>query len=281
MIELAPGHKYGLTISSPVMPAAGTFGYGDAYRNLIDEHVLGAIVTNPLSLRPRKAAKGQRLAKRGEHFIVHTGLPNAGVRRIIRQQRRQWERASIPIIAHLIATNPADTAKAAAQLSTARGVRGIELGLVENVEEEEALQLLSAAQSGGGMPVIVRVPFSRVDTLIPILAESGADALTLTAPPRAVTALPNEEGANVTRFMRGRLYGPALFPLLLNTLSQWATPGAFQPHIPIIACGGIASPEDALACLSLGAAAVQIDAILWRDPTLLTHIAEGLKELVS
>ena len=75
-IELAPRHKQGLPIPSPVMPAAGTFGYGPEYRDLMaykaaddadkaadnadkaaddadkaanDAHLLGAIVTNPVS----------------------------------------------------------------------------------------------------------------------------------------------------------------------------------------------------------------------------------------
>ena len=49
MIELAPTHKYGLTLPTPVMPAAGVFGYGDVYRDLLDAGVLGALVTNPIS----------------------------------------------------------------------------------------------------------------------------------------------------------------------------------------------------------------------------------------
>ena len=35
MIELAPDHKFGLSIATPVLPAAGTFGYGEAYRDLV------------------------------------------------------------------------------------------------------------------------------------------------------------------------------------------------------------------------------------------------------
>ncbi len=68
----------------------------------------------------------------------------------------------------------------------------------------------------------------------------------------------------------GAFTARALFPLLLNTLSRWAS----KLPVPVIACGGIASADDALACLTLGAAAVQVDALLWRDPALLNRIAE-------
>ncbi len=275
MIELAPTHKYGLALSTPVMPAAGTLGFGDLYRDVLGSGALGALVTNPLSLRPRRAAQGQRLAVRGEHFIVHTGLPNAGIKDTVRQYGKYWERLNIPVIPHLIATTPAETAKAATQLSIAPNVGGLELGLADNTPLEKALSLLKAAQEGSGLPVLVQVPFSQVDTLAPALAEAGADALILTAAPRAVLPVAGSH-PDARHFTRGRLYGPAVFPLLLNMLAQWTAPGVNRLHLPVVACGGIASAEDALACIALGATAVQVDALAWRDPGLFARIAEGL-----
>lgn len=280
MIELAPKHKYGLPIASPVMTASGAFGYGDTYHDLVDLHALGALVTNPVSYRPRSAARGQRVAVHGDHFVAHTGLPNDGLARVLRQYRKLWERLPIPVIVHLVATTPAETARASRRLAGSQGIAGIELGLVENIAPQKALKLLDAARGDGDLPVIVRVPFSKVDVLAMRLAEGGADALTLTAPPRAVLpVLPEDttQTERLTRYMRGRLYGPALFPLLLNALAQWAG----KLPVPVIACGGIGSAQDALACLALGATAVQIDAMLWRDPAMLMRIADGVGQIVS
>lgn len=269
------------------MPAAGAFGYGEEYRDLVDTAALGAVVTNPVSLYPRQAANGRRIAAHGQHLVVHTGLPNHGLKGVLHHYRKLWERLPIPVIVHLIATTPAEMTKAAALLSGVQGVGGIELGLAENIHEKAALDLLDAARAEGDLPVIVRVPFSRVDALAPALANAGADALTLTAPPRAVLPVPDDALAgdappgdaspSVARYMRGRLYSAALFPLLLNFLARWAD----KLSVPVIACGGIASTEDALACISLGAAAVQIDALLWRDPALLTRIATEVMQEVG
>lgn len=277
MIELAPRHKYGLPIASPVMTAAGAFGYGDTYHDLVDIHALGALVTNPVSYKPRSAAHGQRIAVHGDHFVAHTGLPNAGLVRVLKQYRKLWERLPIPVIVHIVATTSSETARASRHLAGTQGVAAIELGLVENITLSKALNLLDAARGDGDLPVIVRVPFSKVDVLAPRLAESGADALTLTAPPRAVLPVSPVTVDSATRYMRGRLYGPALFPLLLNVLSQWAS----NLPVPVIACGGIGSAQDALACLALGATAVQIDAMLWRDPAMLTRIAEGVNQITA
>ena len=90
MIELAPGHKYGLTIAVPLMPAAGAFGFDNAYPDLVDISLLGAMVTNPVSLRPRRAAKGQRVTVWQESFVVHTGWPNPGLRRVVRDYGEAW-----------------------------------------------------------------------------------------------------------------------------------------------------------------------------------------------
>ncbi len=273
MIELAPNHKYGLSIDVPVMPASGTFGFGDAYRDLVDLSLLGAVVTNPVSLRPRRSAHGQRIAVHGDTFVVHTGWPNPGLQRLIRDTREAWERMTCPVVVHLLATTAAEVATAASLLSTVPGVRGIELGFTAGVSHRKALDFVEAASSEGDLPVIAKIPFDRADDLAPRLAREGVDALTLTAPPRAVLPLPEDEAEpGVARYLRGRLYGRALFPLLLNTLSRWA----HRLTVPVIACGGIASPDDALACLTLGAAAVQIDALLWRDPSLLDTIARAL-----
>ncbi len=272
LIELAPRHKYGLPITAPVMPAAGAFGYGDAYRDVIAVHDLGAIVTNPVSWRPRRAAGGPRIVIHDESFLVHTGHPNPGLRKIVRQYRRSWEHLDVPIIVHLLATTPPDVAEAAAWLSGVHIVAGIELGLAADVTSEQAVILLEAAQTEGDLPVIARVPFGRVGELAPLLAEEGADALTLTTPPRGMLTVDDDGGM---RFVQGRVYGRALFPLLLNELSQWAK----KAPVPVIACGGIATPDEAQACLDVGAVAVQIDALLWRAPEMVNEMIQHLAGL--
>lgn len=278
MIELAPRHKYGLPLPGPVMPAAGVLGYGDIYRDLVDVARLGALVTTPVSWRPRHAARGERVAARGEHVVLHTGLPNPGLRAVIREYGRLWDRYPIPVIVHLLATTVAETARAAARLSTVAGVLGVELGLAEDALPEDALDLVAAASAEGDLPVIARVPFSRAAALIPHLREAGADALTLTAPPRAVLPLDDVPDADALPVLvRGRLYGPAVFPLMLGVLGRWAR----EADLPIIARGGIAAAADARACLALGAVAVQVDAAVWRDPGVLEAIAAGLDDRIE
>lgn len=263
-IELAPHHKTGLPISSPLMPAAGVFGYGECYRDLIDDEALGALVTNPVSLRPRTAARAPRIAVHGETFVVHTGLPNPGLKRVLRHYSAAWTRQPLPVIVHLIATTPAEVAESCTQISTTQGVAGIELGLDDGTSPEGAASLIAAAHSTSELPLITRLPFEGVERLASAAIQAGTDALTLTAPPRAAVPLPTEAEEEI-HCLSGRLYGRALFPLLLHRLHTWVP----RLSVPVIACGGIATAGEIEACLAVGAVAVQIDALLWQEPGIM------------
>lgn len=270
MLELAPRHKFGLPISLPLMPAAGVAGFGDAPREWLDVSLLGAFVTNPVSLRPRKAAHGPRISTHGRTVVLHTGWPNPGLKSVLRTHRRAWARLPVPVIVHLLATTPDEVAQASRRLADTSAVQGIELGLPPEVNWEEAITLLDAARESG-LPILVQIPFEQVDDLAAPLAEAGADALVLFAPPRAVLPAASDEG-----HIKGRLYGESVYPLLLAALSKWA-----RLPLPVIACGGISGPEEARTCLTLGAAAVQVDIILWQDPQRLAPIAAALQEATT
>ena len=275
-VNLAPDHKYGLVLPTSVMPASGMMGYGDVYGDLVDVSALGAIVTHPMSYRPRRAARGGRVAVHGDHTLIHTGWPNPGVPRLIRRYGEVWARLGVPVIIHLLATQPEDVGRAVARLEAVEGVDGIELGFASDTLVDDVRELLDAARFESRRPLIAKVPFERVHDMIPALVEGGIDALTLTAPPRTVLPLFHENDPLPGRYLRGRLYGPSRYPQLLNILATWIS----DLPVPVIACGGIANAREALACLSLGAAAVQIEACVWRDPTILNEIAAALAQPV-
>ena len=98
MIELAPHHKRGLNLANPVMNASGLLGFADEYRGLIDFSRLGAFVTNALTARPRTPAHPPNAIPLPNGVLIHTGLPNPGVRAAIRQYDREWQRLGPPVI---------------------------------------------------------------------------------------------------------------------------------------------------------------------------------------
>ncbi len=274
MIELVPHHKRGLTLANPVMNASGVLGFADEYRGLIDFARLGAFVTNAITTTPRTPAHPPNAVPLPNGVLIHTGLPNPGVRAAIRRYDREWQRLGPPVIVHLAATTPADVRRGVETLDRADGVSGIELGLRDDISVEETERVIRAAR--GGPPLIVRLPTPRAPELCERAAQAGADALTVGAPPRTSPSdlLPissgdgerQSQGDGNGQQRKGRFYGPDVFPVALKAVEVVA---AKNLGLPLIGAGGIFSVENARAMLEAGAAAVQLDAAVWNEPEIL------------
>lgn len=268
MIELTRSGKTPLVVENPVMPASGTFGFdGAAYRDLIDLTKIGAIVTNPVTWRPRHAAHGPRVVPLPSGVLVHTGLPNPGISRLIKHYGSRWARSLAPVIVHVVATNPAEVAHCAGALERCEGVSGIELGLHDQAVPEEIAQILKAALESTQLPLLVCVPLYSAVESARAAQEAGAGGLVVAAAPRG-TARDPETG----RLVGGRVYGPWLKPQALRAVGQVAR----MATVPVIGSGGIHSPDDARDFIEAGASAVQIDTVTWTNPHMLEVIARNL-----
>ena len=69
----------GITLRNPVMPASGTFGYGEEFAPYLDLKRLGAIVTKGLSLNPKAGNPMPRIAETTSGMLNAIGLQNVGV----------------------------------------------------------------------------------------------------------------------------------------------------------------------------------------------------------
>lgn len=265
LIELAPNHKRGLVLKNPVMNAAGVLGFAAEYRGLVDFAALGAFVTNPVTLNPRTPAAAPNSVELPDGVLIHTGLPNPGVRSALRRYSREWVRFDTVVLVHLAATSPGEVRRAIDLIEPEDRVNGVELGLRDHVTSAEMTSLIHAA--AGGPPLLVRLPVARAAELAEVAVQAGADALTVGAPAREKVEV---DGRAVT----GRRYGPDQFSVALEAVR--AVRLGVAESVPIVGAGGVFSVENARAMLEAGAAAVQVDAALWRDPGVLAQIAVAL-----
>lgn len=266
MIELTGG-KQPLTLNNPVMLAAGVAGFGMDYSKLIDLSLLGALVTNPVTWRPRRAAGGVRVVPLDSGVLVHTGYPNPGMAALIQQYGATWQRSPCPVIVHIAAESAEDTRRCVERLAETGGVVAIEIGIADSSSPRDVQAILTAVTSHVELPVLVRLPLYTASILTTAAVNGGAGALTLAAPPRG-TARDPASG----QLVGGRLYGPWLKPLALRTVGQIAR----EVSIPVIGCGGIHTPDDARDFIEAGARAIQLDSVLWNRPQLVEVIARNL-----
>ena len=242
--------KQDLAFRTPLMNAAGTLGFIPNPRAPLDLGSLGAFVTNPVSLAPRQPAESRVVLPFAGGFLLHTGLPNPGLRVVLKRYAARWRQSSIPVLVHLLAGSPEEAARMVAHLEEVENIAGVELGFEPQITAALALARINAAL--GELPVIACLPLESAAELAAALAGSGVSAFSL-APARG--SLPGLGGGLVS----GRLYGPALLPVALAAVQAVARSG-----LPVIGSGGVYAQTNAVAMQAAGAAAVQLDAVLWR-----------------
>ncbi len=269
MIELAPNHKIGLSLANPVMIASGCGGYGNSYQQWIDLSVFGAIVTNPITLRPRHGSSQPRLVETTSGFILNTGQQNPGVKRVIQQYQKIWTHLETPVIAHLPADEPKDLLRTARALSGLESqgqtaIVAIELGLPPQAKPQDVTRWVRTVQEASLLPLLVKLPLDASLELAEAATEAYADALVIGSPPLGMAQAPASEAV-----VNGSLYGPALHNLALRSLysiKSWV-------DVPLVAAGGIHSLAEAQAFLTAGAAAIQIDTLIFIEPKSAYEIA--------
>lgn len=270
MFQITRAGKGSLVLDTPVMPAAGTVGFSDEYRAFVKLEKLGALVTNPVTVYPRNPASGTRVVKVDAGILVHSGLPNPGLEKVIQEHRGAWNKLPIPIILHLIAAMPEEVERAIARVDEEDGIDAVELGISDDMGSRDAALLVKTAVERSEKPILVRLPFYDLDELARATADAGADALVICAPPRGTA----RDAAG--RLISGRLYSPTIKPLVLRLVGQLAR----IIKVPIIGAGGIHGAQDARDYLEAGARAVQVDSATWVEPQLLETIARDLGGLV-
>ena len=243
-------YRQEIYLDSPWLNAAGTHGYLPPARWMVPE-AMGAFITNPISLSPRTPAVERSLLDYPGGILMHSGLPNPGLSRVLRKYRERWAQSSLPIWVHLIGASPDEVRQMIQRLEGQEGVMAIELGLPPDAEGEAALALVEAAY--GELPLVVHLPLNRSrEPWVQELPGLGVSAVSLGAPRGVLNG-----GAG--RPVSGRLYGPSLLPLTLAAVQSVRRLG-----VQIIAGAGVYRRQDAQTLRDAGAWAVQLDTVLWR-----------------
>lgn len=250
---MEPSSRQDLFFRTPWLNVAGMLGFIPP-RTWCWPHEAGAFVTNPVSLAPRRPAAARRWIEYPGGALLHTGLPNPGLRAVLDRFAARWARLPAPVWMHLIPSTPEEAARMVRMVEDSDAeVFALELGLPPGLAPSEMLAFVQA--SAGDLPLVVSLPLTSAgETWLALLASAGASAISLSAPRGSLAV---GDGAAVT----GRLYGPALFPLALAGVTS-----AMHAGLPVIASGGIYCLADAQALLAAGASAVQLDTVLWGWP---------------
>lgn len=277
-------------MKNPVTVASGTFGYGQEYDNYFDIGRLGAVTTKSLSLKPRKGNKPPRLVETPAGMINAIGLQNVGIEAYLAEKAPFLRGRKATIIGNIYGYSPDEYAQLAALLEQNGAADAIEANLscpnVHDAKNARGATMVAqvpalvseytrAIRSATKLPLFIKLTPNILDIVEPCLAaqEAGADGVTLinTLSGMAVNAETRRPKlANIV----GGLSGPCIRPIAVKMV--WDA--AKHLRIPIIGTGGICRAEDAIEFLLVGATAVSVGSMTFRQPDAPIEVIAGIED---
>ncbi len=274
----------GLTCKNPILTASGTFGYGAEFAPYGDLRRLGGIVVKGLSLVPRAGNPTPRIAETPCGMLNAVGLQNDGVEDFLKHKLPRLPWRETPVIVNLYAGCTDDFARLSELLSAEEGVAALEVNIsCPNVKQGGILFGQDPALAAGvteavrnaarRKPVIVKLSpnVTDIEGIAKAVESAGADALTCINTLSGM-GVDLEKRRPLLANVIGGLSGPAIKPVALRCV--WQVSRAVK--IPVIGVGGVASAEDVLEFLLVGAHAVQAGTMNFSRPDFAFHLVDEL-----
>jgi dihydroorotate dehydrogenase (NAD+) catalytic subunit len=279
----------GLSLKNPVMTASGTFGFGLEFAPYGDLKRLGGIVAKGLSLKPREGNPMPRIAETPCGMLNAIGIQNPGVEHFVTKALPALPWKDVAVVANLYACDAEEFGELAGVLAGEEGVAALEVNVsCPNVKEGGIAFGQDPAQIGrvteavkkraGSKHVMVKLSPNVTDIAVcaRAAAEGGADSLSLINTLSGMAVDIWNRKPRIANVIAG-LSGPAIKPVALRCVHQ----AVRAVDIPVVGIGGIASAEDALEFLLVGAQAVQVGTANFLRPDFAFGLADEMAALLE
>lgn len=279
----------GLTLTNPIIPASGTFGFGYEFADLYDINVLGSLSMKGTTKDPRFGNPTPRIAEIPDGLINSVGLQNPGVEKVISEELPKLRQVySKPVLANISGFSVDEFVDCAKKFDDAQGVGILEIniscpnvhggGMSFGTDPKAAAAVTEAVKKAVKKPVYVKLTPNVTDiTVIAKAVEAaGADGVCLINTLLGMRIDLKRRRPVIANKMGG-MSGPCLLPLALRMVYQ-----VYETvNIPIIGMGGVASAEDVVEMMLAGASAVEVGAANLVDPFACKRIIEALPETMK
>jgi dihydroorotate dehydrogenase (NAD+) catalytic subunit len=271
----------------PVLPASGTFGYGEEFEPFIAPGAFAAIVPKSISPEPRRGNPPPRCVETPAGLLNSIGLQNPGLEAFRSRNLPILRRYGAPIVVNVVGRTIEDYQRVVAALHEEEGIAGFELnvscpnvteGLRFGLDPEATAQLVGAVRGLTDLSLWAKLTPNVTDIVEQALAAeaAGADLVSLVNTLRGM-AVDWRTGRSRIGTMTGGLSGPAIRPVAVRMV--WEVARAVR--IPVCGIGGITAPEHVLEFTAVGATIVQVGTHLYREPGCLTGWLDRLRELLA
>lgn len=274
----------GLTLSNPVIPASGTFGYGYEFAEWYDINLLGSFSFKGTTKEPRFGNPTPRIAECENGLINAVGLQNPGVEKVISEELPKLAKCfSKPVIANVSGFSVEEYQYTCEKLDKEEQVGLLEVnvscpnvhggGMSFGTSPESAAAVTRAVKDVTKKPVYIKLSPNVTDivSIAKACEDAGADGISLINTLLGMRIDLKTKKPVIANKMGG-FSGPAIKPVALRMVYQ-----VYEAvKIPIIGMGGVSSAEDVLEFMLAGATAVEVGAANLIDPFACKKIVENL-----
>ncbi len=274
----------GITIDNPVIPASGTFGFGNEFKDFYDINCLGTFSFKGTTKEARFGNPTPRIAECRNGMINAVGLQNPGIEAVIGHELpRMAEYFHKPVMANISGFSVEEYAYCCEKIDKEPQVGWIEVniscpnvrhgGMSFGTQPEAAAEVTKAVKSVTTKPIIMKLSPNVTDivSIAKACEEAGADAICLINTVLGMRIDTMRRRPVIANKMGG-FSGPAIFPLAVRMVYQVSE----ACNIPVVGCGGVSTANDVIEMMMAGATAVEVGAANLANPFVCKEIIEAL-----
>ena len=276
----------GKELKNPVIPASGTYEFGERYLNFLDPDSLGAIINKTVTLKPRAGNAPPRICETPCGLINAIGIPSCGIDAFLKEDLPLLRSFNTRLVVSIAGFSVEEFCILAKKVSDTGGVDFIELNLsCPNLEHRTVWatdaklvsDVIKAVKDVTDIPVMAKLANVYNITEIASRAEAaGADALVIANTYRAMKIDIRSRRPYLGNIFGG-LSGPAVLPMTL-----FAVYSVYEVvSIPIVGVGGISDWRDVIEYILAGATAVEIGSANLVNPSVMISIITGIERYME
>lgn len=274
----------GMQMDNPIVPASGTFGFGNEFKDFYDINILGSFSFKGTTKDARFGNPTPRIAECKNGMINAVGLQNPGVHHVIEHELPEMKKYfHKKVIANVSGFSVDDYAYTCELLDREEQVGILEVnvscpnvhggGMSFGTSPEAAAEVTKAVKAVTTKPVFIKLSPNVTDivSIAKACEEAGADGICLVNTLLGMRVDIKRRQPVIANKIGG-FSGDAIFPVAVRMVYQVSK----ACNIPVMGCGGVSTAKDVIEMMMAGATAVQVGAANLVNPYVCKDIIEQL-----
>ena len=274
----------GLVLDNPIVPASGTFGYGEEFASLYDINILGSFSFKGTTAQERFGNPTPRIADCANGMLNSVGLQNPGVdyvcNTIMPKMKTYFNK---PVVANIGGFSIEEYCECAKKVSECEQVGIVELnvscpnvhggGMGFGTDAKLVYDVTSAVKQNCKKPLFVKLTPNVTDikSIAKACEDAGANGVTLINTMLGMRINLNTRKP-ILAMRAGGYSGKAVFPVAIRMINDVYN----TIKLPIMGCGGVETAEDVIEMMLAGATAVQVGSANLINPFVCKEIIQDL-----